>query len=144
MIWHVSKEKCSFLLDDTSSANPTIKPRWYGSDEEASYAIVWHSPFYVRAAAVGATCSDSGVAVPVSPTDASDGGIRAAKNYVAGENWTQDFDSDTMLDDTSFANPIIKPRWYGRDEGGSYSPTLLTSCNKSYQSYPWSTQTFGT
>jgi hypothetical protein len=40
----------------------------------------------MRAVAVGAACSRSGVAVPTGPADASDGGIRAAKNYVAGGN----------------------------------------------------------
>jgi hypothetical protein len=29
-------------LDDSSSASPTIKPRWYGRDEGVSYAMVQH------------------------------------------------------------------------------------------------------
>jgi hypothetical protein len=42
------------LLDDTSSASPTIKHRWYERGEGVSYAIVQHSPFCVR---VTAACS---------------------------------------------------------------------------------------
>jgi hypothetical protein len=38
----------------------------------------------VRAVAVGAACSRSGVVVPAGPADASDGGIRAAENCVVG------------------------------------------------------------
>jgi hypothetical protein len=38
----------------------------------------------VRAAANGAACSRSGAAVPAGPADASEGGISAAKNCVAG------------------------------------------------------------
>jgi hypothetical protein len=52
----------------------------------ASYAIVQHSPSCVRAVAVGAACSRSGVAVPTDPTDASEGEIRAAENYVVRGN----------------------------------------------------------
>jgi hypothetical protein len=52
----------------------------------ASYAIVQHSPSCVRAATADAVCSRSSAAVPAGPTDASEGGIRAAKNYVAGGN----------------------------------------------------------
>jgi hypothetical protein len=39
----------------------------------------------VRAVAVDAACSHSGAAVPAGPMDASEGGIRAAKNYVVEE-----------------------------------------------------------
>jgi hypothetical protein len=74
------------MLDDTSSASPTIKPRCYGRGEGASYAIVQHSPSYVRAVIVGAACSRSGAAVPVGPADASEGGIRVAKNCVVRGN----------------------------------------------------------
>jgi hypothetical protein len=48
--------------------------------------------------------------VSVGPTDASEGGIRVAKNCVAGENCTQDFDFGIMLDGTSSVNPTIKSR----------------------------------
>jgi hypothetical protein len=57
---------------------------WKG--RRGSYAIVQHSSSCVRAAAVGAACSRSGAAVPVGPTDASEGGIRVAENCVAGGN----------------------------------------------------------
>jgi hypothetical protein len=50
--------------------------------EGASYAIVQYSSSCVRATAVGAACSRSSVAMTVGTTDASDGGIHAAKNYV--------------------------------------------------------------
>jgi hypothetical protein len=40
----------------------------------------------VRAAAVDAACTCSGAVMPAGPADASEGGIRAAKNYVAGGN----------------------------------------------------------
>jgi hypothetical protein len=82
-----------------SSASPTIKLRWYGRGEGTSYTIVQHSPSCVRAAAVDAACSRSGVAVPSGPADASEGGIRAAENCVAGGNWTQDLGSGTILED---------------------------------------------
>jgi hypothetical protein len=36
--------------------------------------------------AVGAVCSRSGAAMPAGPIDASEGGIRAAENCVAGGN----------------------------------------------------------
>jgi hypothetical protein len=49
-----------------------------------SYAIVQYSPSYVRVAAVDAVCSCSGAAVHVGPTDASEGGICAVENCVAG------------------------------------------------------------
>jgi hypothetical protein len=52
----------------------------------ASYAIVQHSPSCVRDVAVGAACSRSDAAVPTGPADASEGGIRAAENCVAGGN----------------------------------------------------------
>jgi hypothetical protein len=35
---------------------------------------------------VGDVCSRSDVVMPVGPTDASDGGIRAVKNYVIRRN----------------------------------------------------------
>jgi hypothetical protein len=35
---------------------------------------------------IGTVCFRSGVTVSVGPTDASDGGIRAAKNFLAGGN----------------------------------------------------------
>jgi hypothetical protein len=88
------------MLDDTFSASLTIKPRWYGKGEEASYAIVQHSPSYVRAMAVGVACSRSSAAVPMDPADASEGEIRTAENCVVRGNWTQDLGSGTMLDDT--------------------------------------------
>jgi hypothetical protein len=50
----------------------------------ASYAIVQYSPSCVRAAAVDAVCSCSGAAVHVGLTDASESGICAAENCVAG------------------------------------------------------------
>jgi hypothetical protein len=99
----------------------TIKPRWYGRGEGTSYAIVQYFPSCVRSVAVGVACSRSGATVPVGPVDASEGEIHAAENYVAMRNWTQDLSSDTMLDDTSSASPTIKPRWYGRGEGASYT-----------------------
>jgi hypothetical protein len=40
----------------------------------------------VQATAVGAACSRSGMAVPVDPADAGEGGIRATENYVIGGN----------------------------------------------------------
>jgi hypothetical protein len=48
--------------------------------------------------------------VPVDPADASEGGIRAAENCVAGGNLTQDLDFDTKLEDPPSASPTIKPR----------------------------------
>jgi hypothetical protein len=71
---------------DPPSASPTIKLRWYGRGEDASYAIVQHSPSYVRATAVDAVCFRSGAAVPAGPTDASEGEIRAAENCVTRGN----------------------------------------------------------
>jgi hypothetical protein len=82
-------------------ASPTIKPRWYGRSEGASYAIVQHSSSCVRAVTVGAVCSCSGATVPTGPADTSEGGIRAVKNYVAEGNWTKDLSSGTILDGTS-------------------------------------------
>jgi hypothetical protein len=69
---------------EPSSVSPTIKPRWYGRGKGVSYAIVQHSPSCVWAAAVGAACSRSGAAVAAGPVDASEGGIHATKNCVAG------------------------------------------------------------
>jgi hypothetical protein len=109
------------LLEGPFSASPTIKLRWYGRGEGGYYAIVQHSPSCVRAAVVGAACSRSGAAVAANPADASEGGIRAVKNYVAGENWTQNLSFDTMLDGTSSASPTIKPKWYGRGERAYYA-----------------------
>jgi hypothetical protein len=47
-----------------------------------SYTIVQHFSSYVRVTAVSVACSHSGATVPTGPADASEGGIRAAKNYV--------------------------------------------------------------
>jgi hypothetical protein len=124
---HLSIMKCiiqtldSHLLEDTSSVSPTIKYRWYGRDEMTFYAIVQYSPSCVCVTAVGAACSRSGAAVPAGSVDASEGGIRVAKNCAAMRNWTQDLGSNTMLEDTSSVSPTIKPRWYRRGEGTSYT-----------------------
>jgi hypothetical protein len=106
-----------------SSDSPIIKSRWYERGVGASYAIVQHSPSCVWAVVVGVACSRSCTAVPTDPADASESGIRAAKNYVAegGGNWTQDLGFDTMLDSPSSACPTIKYMWYGRDEETSYT-----------------------
>jgi hypothetical protein len=45
---------------------------------------------------------------------------RSRRKCVAGNNWTQDLNSGSMLDGTSSTNPTIKLRWYGRGEGASY------------------------
>jgi hypothetical protein len=53
---------------------------------ESSYAIVQHSPSCVRAAAIGVAYSRSGAVVPTGPANASEGGICAVENCVAGGN----------------------------------------------------------
>jgi hypothetical protein len=73
----------------------------------------------MRAVAVDADYSRSGAVVPTDPADASEGGIRAAENWVTGGNWTQDFGSGTMLDDTYSTSPTIKLKWYGKSEYAS-------------------------
>jgi hypothetical protein len=103
------------------SLSPTIKFRWYGTGEEVSYDIVQHSPSCVWVVAVDAACSYSDAVVPVGPVDTSDGEIHTAKSYVAGGNWTQELNSDIMLDNTSSTSPTIKPMWYERDEEVSYA-----------------------
>jgi hypothetical protein len=120
------------VLEDSPSDSPTIKLRWYGRGEGASYAIVQHSPSCVWVTAVGAAWSRSGVAVPVGPADASEGGIRAAENCVAGGNWIQDLSSDTMLEDPPSASPTIKLRWYGRGEGVSYAIVQQIDLSRTY------------
>jgi hypothetical protein len=50
------------------------------------YAIVQHFFSCVRAAAVDAACSRSGVAMTAGPVDTSEGGIHVAENCVAGGN----------------------------------------------------------
>jgi hypothetical protein len=54
--------------------------------EGDSYTIVQHSPSCLRVTVVGVACSRSGATVSAGPTNASDGGIRAIENYVAGGN----------------------------------------------------------
>jgi hypothetical protein len=58
--------------------------------------------------AVGAACSHSDAVVTVGPTNASEGGIWAAENYVTGKNKTQYLSSNTMPDNTSSTSLIIK------------------------------------
>jgi hypothetical protein len=89
--------------------------------EEVSYDIVQYFLSCVRVVTVNAACSYSDAVVPVGPVDTSDGEIHTAKSYVAGGNWTQELNSDIMLDGTSSASPTIKPMWYGRDEEVSYA-----------------------
>jgi hypothetical protein len=116
----ISSKNIFHMLDDTSSVSPTIKLRWYRRDEVVSYVLVQYSHSYVWAVAVGVACSRSSAVVTMGPVDASEGEIHTAKNYVAGENWTQDLGSDKMLDDTSSTSPTIKSRWYRRGKGISY------------------------
>jgi hypothetical protein len=67
--------------------------------EGASYAIVQHSPSYVRVVAVGAVCSRSVAVVPAGPADASESGICAAENYVVGGIETNTSALILLLDD---------------------------------------------
>jgi hypothetical protein len=71
-----------------------------GDIEGISYAIVQYFFSSVWVVTVGAAYSRSDAAVPVGPTDVTDGEIRATKNYVIEENWTQDLSSDTILEDS--------------------------------------------
>jgi hypothetical protein len=68
----------------------------------------------VRAAAVDAACSHSGAAVPAGPMDASEGGIRAAKNYVVGGGGGGELNPRPRLwyhgRGPSFTSSTIKPR----------------------------------
>jgi hypothetical protein len=74
---------CSYVLDaPLCQSNHKTQVIW--KRRGTSYAIFQHSPSCVRAVAIGAACSRSGAAVPAGPADASEGGIRAAENYVAG------------------------------------------------------------
>jgi hypothetical protein len=94
---------CLFSVREPSSASTTIRPRWYGRGDEVSHAVVKYSPSCVWAVTVGPTCSHSCAVVSAGPTDANESGIRELENCVAGENWTQDLGSDTMLDDSSLS-----------------------------------------
>jgi hypothetical protein len=67
-----------------SQSNHKTQVIWKGRGGLLCYSPTF--PFCVRDAAVGAVCSCSGAAVPAGPADASEGGIRAAENYVAGGN----------------------------------------------------------
>jgi hypothetical protein len=88
-------------------------------DKGASYTIVQHASFYVQATAIDVVCSRSNAAMPTDPANASEGEIRVAENYTTEENWIQDLDFDTMLDNASSVN--TKPKWYKRDEDDSYA-----------------------
>jgi hypothetical protein len=63
---------------------PIIKFRSYRKGDGVSYTIVQYSFSCVRATAVGAVCFCSDVIVLMGQTDASEGEIRIAENYMIG------------------------------------------------------------